>query len=125
MRHRLPVKYAWLTAGTTKGQGTQCTPAGATGLFRTANCNESCALPAPPPPHWPPAPPPWHAPNILFILSDDLGFNDISLHGSPQIPTPHIDALARAGVTLMNCEVEPSLLLPNDPTHCSDLTEPA
>jgi arylsulfatase A-like enzyme len=41
-----------------------------------------------------PAPPP----NIVILLADDLGYADLSLHGSSQIKTPHLDGLARAGV---------------------------
>ncbi|MEV7172767.1 sulfatase-like hydrolase/transferase [Streptomyces sp. NPDC093224] len=37
-------------------------------------------------------------PNILFILGDDLGWADLSSYGSPNIRTPHLDALARQGI---------------------------
>ena len=36
-------------------------------------------------------------PNILLIVADDLGYADLSLHGSDQVATPHIDSLAEAG----------------------------
>ena len=39
-------------------------------------------------------------PHIIFILADDVGWNDVSYHGSPQFQTPTINALAAEGVVL-------------------------
>ena len=45
-------------------------------------------------------------PNIVFILADDLGYNDVSWH-NPDIQTPHLERLARAGVILEQSYVQP------------------
>ena len=37
-------------------------------------------------------------PNIVFILADDLGFAELGCNGSDRYKTPHIDAMASAGV---------------------------
>jgi arylsulfatase A-like enzyme len=37
-------------------------------------------------------------PNVVFILADDLGWNDISLYGSKFHETPNINALAKRGM---------------------------
>lgn len=36
-------------------------------------------------------------PNVIVILADDLGYSDLGVHGGKDIPTPHIDSLARRG----------------------------
>ena len=45
-------------------------------------------------------------PNILFVLVDDLGWSDVSFHGS-KIKTPHVDKLASEGVILNSYYVQP------------------
>ena len=34
-------------------------------------------------------------PNILLIVSDDVGYADIGIYGSRDIPTPNIDRVAQ------------------------------
>ncbi|XP_060597804.1 arylsulfatase J-like [Ruditapes philippinarum] len=45
-------------------------------------------------------------PNIIFIIADDLGYNDVGYHGS-EIKTPNLDQLAMSGVRLENYYVQP------------------
>ncbi len=37
-------------------------------------------------------------PNILLIVTDDLGYNDVGFQGARDIPTPHLDRLAASGL---------------------------
>lgn len=37
-------------------------------------------------------------PNVVLLIADDLGYGELGCQGNPQIPTPHIDALANGGV---------------------------
>ncbi len=39
-------------------------------------------------------------PNILFILTDDQGWGDLSINGNKNLQTPNIDKLAKNGATL-------------------------
>ncbi|XP_013164812.1 PREDICTED: arylsulfatase B-like [Papilio xuthus] len=42
------------------------------------------------------------SPNILFFMVDDMGWRDLSLHGSNQILTPNLDRMAYQSVVLQS-----------------------
>jgi arylsulfatase A-like enzyme len=39
-------------------------------------------------------------PNVVLIITDDVGYGDIGSYGAPDIRTPNIDSLARDGIRL-------------------------
>ena len=41
-------------------------------------------------------------PNIIVIISDDMGYADISCHGCQDIATPNIDSIAQNGILFTN-----------------------
>jgi len=45
----------------------------------------------------------WAAkPNVIFLLSDDQTFDSLGCYGNPDVQTPHVDALSKAGLTFDN-----------------------
>ena len=44
-------------------------------------------------------------PNILLIVTDDMGYGDIGLHDGHDIPTPNIDALMKSGTRFTDAYV--------------------
>ncbi len=49
-----------------------------------------------------PAPAAERPPNVVFILTDDLGWSDLGSYGNSRIRTPHIDRLAKTGTRFTN-----------------------
>ncbi len=37
-------------------------------------------------------------PNIIYIMADDMGYNDLACYGAPRIQTPNIDNMAAEGI---------------------------
>lgn len=66
----------------------------ATGSWRTANAAET-------------------PPNIVLILADDMGYGDVrALNEQSSIPTPHLDELAKQGVTFTDAHTPSSVCTP-------------
>lgn len=68
-------------------------------------------------PAWPERPDPRGKPNVVVVLTDDLGFADLGCFGS-EIATPHLDALASRGLQYTNFHVTPMC----SPTRAALLT---
>lgn len=47
-------------------------------------------------------------PNIIFVLTDDQGYGDLSCHGNPVLKTPHMDRLHDEGVRFTDFHVSPT-----------------
>lgn len=47
-----------------------------------------------------PTPEPSESPNVVVVVSDDLGWGDLGSYGSPANQTPNLDRLAEAGVRM-------------------------
>ena len=58
-------------------------------------------------------------PNILLIVSDDHGYGDVGAYGCKDIPTPHLDSLAKNGVRFTSGYVSCSYC---SPTRAAMLT---
>ena len=52
-------------------------------------------------------------PNILLILADDLGYEDLGFQGSDHIPTPNIDWLASQSMRFTDAHVTASVCSPS------------
>ncbi len=63
--------------------------------------------------------PPSPRPNVVYFVSDELGYYELSLLGHPHIQTPHIDRLAAEGMRFTQCLAGSSLCAP---TRCCLLT---
>ena len=57
-------------------------------------------------------------PNIVVIITDDMGYGDLGVHGNPKIKTPNLDRFASQSVRLKNFYVSPVCA----PTRASLLT---
>jgi len=52
-------------------------------------------------------------PNIIFIMADDLGYNDLGCYGQQKIKTPKINQLADEGIRFTQCYAGASVCAPS------------
>ena len=51
-------------------------------------------------------------PNIVFIMADDLGYNDLSCQGATKLRTPNIDRIAKEGIRFTDAHTPAGLCCP-------------
>ena len=59
------------------------------------------------------APPAARRPNIVYIMADDLGYNDLSCQGATKVTTPGIDRLAKEGMRFTDAHTPAALCSPS------------
>ena len=59
------------------------------------------------------------APNVLFIMADDLGWMDLACQGNKLVETPHLDRLAKQGMRFTDAYAAAPVC---SPTRCAVLT---
>lgn len=52
-------------------------------------------------------------PNVIFILSDDLGYGDLSCYGATKLNTPNLDKLANQGIQFNNAHTTSATCTPS------------
>ena len=57
-------------------------------------------------------------PNVLFVITDDQGYGDLSIHGNPTLRTPNMDRVANEGAQFTQFHVTPVC----SPTRASLMT---
>lgn len=53
------------------------------------------------------------APNVIFILADDLGYGELGCYGNEQVHTPHLDQLAQEGLTFYRAYANSTVCSPS------------
>ena len=57
-------------------------------------------------------------PNVIVFLSDDVGYGEYGFQGNKEIPTPHIDSIAKNGVRFTQGYVAGAVLQPDAGPGC-------
>jgi arylsulfatase A-like enzyme len=52
-------------------------------------------------------------PNVIVILTDDMGYADLAAFGDSEIPTPNLDRLANSGVKLTDAHTTAPICVPS------------
>jgi arylsulfatase A-like enzyme len=51
-------------------------------------------------------------PNIVFIMSDDVGYGDLGCYGAQRVKTPHLDRIAKEGMRFTDAHAPASVCTP-------------